>query len=140
MATNTVMSSQGNTANTTFESALNGAMTPMMMIDRDFTITYLNQSTTDLLSRHQDTLRTIFPGFDATQLIGQSIDQFHKNPSHQRQMLSDPNNLPYQTDIAVGPLKFNLNVTAVVDSSGNYTGNFLEWSDVTELRVSENNV
>ncbi len=140
MAANTVMSSQGNTADMNFGSALNGAMTPMMMIDRDFTITYLNQSTIDLLSRHQDTLRTIFPGFDSSKLMGQSIDQFHKNPAHQRQMLSDPNNLPYQTDITVGSLKFNLNVTAVVDSSGNYTGNFLEWSDVTELRVSEDNV
>ncbi len=137
MKINASEASKGNAIDNIFESALNGAMTPMMMIDRDFIITYLNQSTIDLLSKHQDTLRTIFPGFDATKLCGQSVDQFHKNPSHQRLLLSEPNNLPYRTDIAVGPLQFSLNITAVVDDSGTYKGNFLEWMDVTELRASE---
>ena len=121
-------------------SAVDGAMTAMMMIDRDFNVTYANKSTVDLLTKHQDTLRTIFPGFDVSNLIGANIDQFHKNPAHQRQMLSNPDNLPYQTDIEVGPLKFALNVTAIIDGSGNYTGNCLEWSDVTELRDKEDNV
>ena len=121
------------------KAAVNGAMTAIMMVDRDFNVTYANKSTIDLLGKHQDTLRTIFPGFEVSKLVGSCIDMFHKNPAHQRQMLSDPANLPYQTDIEVGPLTFALNVTAIVDEAGHYTGNSLEWSDVTEARKSEDN-
>jgi len=121
-------------------AAVDGAMTAMMMVDADFNITYANKSTTDLLAKHQDTLRSIYPGFDAGNLMGQCIDQFHKNPAHQRQLLANPINLPYQTDISVGPLKFSLNVTGITDEAGKLTSYCLEWSDVTEVRAKEDNV
>jgi len=119
------------------QGTIDGAMTAMMMIDRDFNITYANQSTIDLLTKHETTLASVFPGFKAANAVGTCIDSFHKNPAHQRQMLSDPDNLPYKTDIDIGPLKFSLNVTAIKDADGNYVGNALEWSDVTEARKQE---
>ena len=122
------------------QSAVDGAMTAIMMIDRDFNITYANASTVNLLKRHEATLQTIYPGFSADALIGTNIDDFHANPSHQRQLLANPNNLPYKTDITVGPLKFALNVTAQLDVAGNYIGNTLEWSDVTDARAKEEEV
>lgn len=118
-------------------SAIQGAMTSIMMIDRDFVITYVNDATTTMLRPYQDTLQKVFPGFDVDKLVGTNIDIFHKNPAHQRQLLSNPNNLPYSTDIAVGPLKFRLNVTATMDNNGNYIGNALEWANVTEVRQKE---
>ena len=121
-------------------SAVDNAMTAIMMIDRDFVITYANRATLDMLLEHETTLRSIYPGFQADKVIGACIDQFHKNPSHQRNLLKDPRNLPYSTDIAVGPLKFRLNVTAMIDDHGEYIGNTLEWSDVTELRQRESDV
>ncbi len=134
------LNSQDDVESTRMQAAVDGAMTAMMMVDRELVVTYANKATTDLLLKHQDTLRTIYPGFSANNLIGQCIDQFHKNPAHQRNVLGNPANLPYQTDIEVGPLKFALNVTAIVDGSGVYVGNCLEWSDVSELREKENNV
>jgi len=119
------------------QGMVDGAMTAMMMIDRDFNITYANDSTLNLLKENEAVLREAYPGFSADKILGSNIDTFHKNPGHQRQLLSDPNNLPYQTDIQVGPLKFSLNVTAVMDSGGNYIGNALEWSNVTEMRTKE---
>ena len=105
-----------------------------MMIDRDFTVTYLNKATEQLLKSHQDVFRSIWSWFDPQKVLGANIDQFHENPSHQRKLLSDPSNLPYRTDIQVGPLTFDLNVAAQLDSAGNYVGNTLVWSDVTEAR------
>ena len=119
------------------EGAINGAMTAIMMVDRNLTITYANEATVNLLKSHQEILRQIYPGFDADNLLGQCIDQFHANPAHQRKILSDPSNLPFQTDIKLGPLSINLNVTAIFDADGNYVGNNLEWSDVTEQRAKE---
>lgn len=121
-------------------SAVDGAMTAIMMIDRDFTITYANKSTIDMLTKHQDTLRSVYPGFNVANIMGACIDTFHRNPSHQRQLLSNPANLPYSTNIEVGPLIFRLNVTAMIDDAGNYIGNSLEWSDVTESSAKESEV
>ncbi len=118
-------------------SSVNGAMQAMMMIDRDFNVTYANQSTIDLLTKHEATLASVFPGFKACNIVGSNIDMFHKNPAHQRQLLANQANLPYQTDIAVGELKFALNVSAIVDDKGEYIGNTLEWRDVTEERAKE---
>jgi methyl-accepting chemotaxis protein len=115
--------------------ALDSAVTAVMMIDRDFTITYANQSTLDMLAEHEDTLRQIFPGFSVKGLVGSNIDTFHKHPQHQRQLLSDPSNLPFTTDITVGPLAFRLNVTAMRDEHGAYVGNMLEWHNVTEEKL-----
>lgn len=114
--------------------AVDGAMTAIMMVDRDFIVTYANKATEKLLQEHEATMREVFPGFSADNLVGSCIDSFHKNPRHQRDMLSDPSRLPYQTDINVGPLTFNLNVTAIIDDAGDYIGNALEWSDVTAER------
>lgn len=119
------------------QRAVDGAQTAMMMIDRDFNITYSNEATNELMLQHGDSLKALFPGFDPRKLVGTNIDIFHKNPAHQRQMLANPANLPFETDIVVGPLTFHIRVSAINDLEGNYVGNTLEWSDVTELRASE---
>jgi len=111
-----------------------GAKTSIMMIDRDFVVTYANKSTIDMLTEYEDTLREVFPAFKVADLIGANIDQFHKNPAHQRKLLADPANLPYNTDIEVGPLSFNLNVTAIMDADGDYIGTALEWANNTEAK------
>ncbi len=121
-------------------SAINNTMTPIMMVDREFVVTFANKATVDLLKKHEKVLQDVYAGFSADNLIGINIDIFHKSPAHQRKLLDDPRNLPYQTDIEVGPLKFELNVTAQTDPAGNYIGTTLEWSDVTELRAKESTV
>lgn len=119
---------------------IDGAMTSIMMIDRDFNITYINDSTIKMLTPYEATLKEAFPHIDLANMVGTNIDGFHKVPAHQRKLLADPNNLPYSTDITVGPLKFNLNVTAIFDPVGNYIGNGLEWADVTEMRAKEKQI
>lgn len=77
-------------------SALNAAQTALMMIDRDFNITYVNQKSIDLLKTHEGLFQSIWPNFRADEefLLGYCIDGFHANPAHQRQLLSNPSNLP----------------------------------------------
>ncbi len=120
-----------------FKVALNGVQTAIMMIDRDLKITYVNHGTKKLLKDNLDTFKKIWPNFDAENIVGQCIDQFHKDPSRQRTLLSNPSNLPFNTDIQVGDLSFSLTVSAQTDNRGNYIGNTLEWENVTELRKHE---
>jgi len=119
------------------QKAIDGAQTAMMMIDRDLKVTYANESTMEILVKYEDTLRSLYPNFRSDKLIGSCIDMFHKNPAHQRGLLGNPANLPYETDIVVGPLTFNIRVAAAHDLSGEYVGNVLEWADVTEKRKSD---
>jgi len=122
------------------QGAIEQSGTPVMMIDRDFNITYANQATLELLQKHEHTFSQVWPGFVANEksILGSCIDGFHKDPAHQRKLLDDPNNLPWQTDIKIADLTFELNVTSITDVHGNYIGNSLEWQDVTAARAQEN--
>lgn len=128
----------GRAVESTFKSAaFEGTTVALMMVDRDFMVTYVNEATKKLLSENVDAFRKFWPTFDPSQIVGSCIDMFHKNPAHQRQLLSDPSRLPYRTDISVGDLKFALNVSAVRDTKGEYVGNVLEWDNVTAIRTNE---
>jgi methyl-accepting chemotaxis protein len=120
------------------QGAIDQSGTASIMIDRDFNITYANAATLALLKQHEKTFAENWPGFSADEktIIGTNIDSFHKNPAHQRKMLADPNNLPYKTDITIKHLSFELNVTAIMNASGDYIGNALEWLDVTSERAN----
>jgi len=140
MKKNTVENKQSNNAIAQYQGALDQSATAFMMIDRDFNITYANAATLALLKAHEATFADNWPGFkaDADSVMGTNIDGFHKNPSHQRELLSDPNNLPYKTDISIKHLTFELNVSAITNGEGEYIGNALEWSDVTAERAQAN--
>ena len=133
-------SSANNDLAVQLQGALDQSATAIMMIDRDFKITYFNESSIQLLRKHESTFQKEWKDFkaDPKVLMGYNIDGFHKNPAHQRALLSDINNLPYSTDITIQHLTVELNVSAIKDAEGNYIGNSLEWSDVTEIRAQEN--
>jgi methyl-accepting chemotaxis protein len=118
-------------------TVVDDAEAAIMMIDRDFSITYANNATLKMLRDNIEEIRRVFPQIDPTKLIGANIDQFHKNPRMQRDLLANPANLPHKADIQVGPLTFALTVTATLDQQGNYIGNTLEWKNVTEVRRQE---
>lgn len=112
----------------------------VMVVDMDFVVTYVNDGTRKLMERHSESFRRLWPDFDPSKIIGTCIDRFHKAPAHQRQLLADPRNLPFRTDISVGDAKIQLYVTAILDERGKPSGFALEWSDVTTLRESAGQV
>ena len=106
----------------------------VMLVDNDLKITYLNQASKQLFGQHLTEFRKVWPTFDPAAMVGTCIDVFHRNPAHQRTMLANPANLPFRTDISVGPLKISLNVNAMRNAQGVNQGFMLEWADVTEIR------
>ena len=122
------------------QATVEGATTALMLVNRDLVITYANEATRTLLKRRESEIRKALPRFDASKLIGLCIDEFHKNPSHQRRMLSDVSNLPHAVDIKVGDLTFAIKVSAVKDALGKYIGNSMEWEDVTEQRDAQRQI
>jgi methyl-accepting chemotaxis protein len=107
----------------------------MMADPEDFTITYINQTSVNTLRP----LESLLPA-PSDKLIGVCIDVFHKNPSMQRKLLSDPNNMPHRAMISLGDEKLDLNVSAVTGQNGEYLGPMLSWSLITDQINIANNV
>ncbi len=100
----------------------------VMLCDRaDLRITYMNRSSLDALKSIEHALPC-----PADDILGQSIDVFHKNPEHQRRLLADPKNLPHKARITIGGEWLDLLVTAIHDAGGSYVGPMLTWSVVTD--------
>ncbi len=99
----------------------------VMLCDlKDLTITYANKASLEALKGIQHALSV-----PAEEIVGACIDIFHKNPAHQRALLTDPANLPYKAKIALGGEWLDLLVTALYDAKGDYVGPMLTWSVVT---------
>jgi methyl-accepting chemotaxis protein-1 (serine sensor receptor) len=117
--------------------ALDNVATNVMIADNDRKIIYMNKSIVDMLSVAEADIRKALPSFNVTQLMGASIDQFHKNPAHQQQMLSSFTN-NHRAQIVVGARTFKLSANPVIDNKGNRLGSVVEWADVTEqLKIDQ---
>ncbi|MBL4602721.1 MAG: hypothetical protein JKY84_08250, partial [Emcibacteraceae bacterium] len=100
----------------------------VMMCDPEtFVITYANKTCINTLSSIEQYLP-----IKASELIGTCIDVFHKDPSHQRRILSDPTKLPWSTRINVGPEILSLEISAITDDAGGYIGPMLTWEVITQ--------
>ncbi|WP_299508188.1 methyl-accepting chemotaxis protein [uncultured Roseobacter sp.] len=115
--------------------AFDDSNSAMMIVDPNMTITSCNRATKELLDLHHEEFRSVWSDFNPEAMVGHSIDRFHKNPAHQRAILSDPERLPWRTDISIGDLKFELNASYVQAEDGSYAGNILQWRDVTQERM-----
>ncbi|HVZ00510.1 MAG TPA: methyl-accepting chemotaxis protein [Dongiaceae bacterium] len=92
----------------------------------DFVIDYVNRSTVETLTKIEHVLPV-----KAANLVGTSIDVFHRNPQHQRQILSDAGRLPFKARISIGGEILDLLVTPIMDGP-RYVQPMLTWSLVTE--------
>jgi methyl-accepting chemotaxis protein len=120
------------------QTAMLSAMTSAVMtIDLDLVITYVNPAAHRLMKSVEARLRENFPSFNADNLVGVCIDDFHQNPSHQRRLLSDPANLPYAGTIDLGDVQFDLNVTPLFDDKGTFIGACQEWKNITDVLANE---
>ena len=93
----------------------------------DLVINYANQTSKNTLK----TIESLLP-CKAADIVGQCIDIFHKDPSHQRRLLADPSNLPWQSNISLGEHTLKLEVNPVRNAEGEYILAALCWSVVTE--------
>ena len=121
-------------ATDSFRQMVEGMPVNVMLCElSEFRITYMNEATRRTLG----SIEHVLP-IKVADMIGASLDVFHKNPGHQRRMLADPKNLPHKARISLGGEHLDLLVTAITDAAGRYTAAMLTWSLVTEQVQSEN--
>ncbi len=113
------------------QSGLANVTTNVMVADENNIIVYCNKSVVETLRRAQDDLRKDLPHFDADDLIGKSVDVFHKDPAHQQKLLSGLTTT-YRARITVGGRIFDLIANPALNQRGERVGTVVEWADRTE--------
>ena len=118
-----------------FERMLEELPFNVMRADTDLIIRYMNPSSSRTLKKVEHLLPC-----NVEEIVGKSVDIFHKNPAHQRRILGDPGNLPREADIQLGPETLHLSIAPLYDAARNYQGAMVTWEVVTEkLRLQQLN-
>ncbi|WP_020593096.1 methyl-accepting chemotaxis protein [Kiloniella laminariae] len=117
--------------NIRIKSALDSCQANVMVADVDLNIIYMNETMVAMMKNAESDIKRDLPNLDTNKLIGTNIDTFHKNPAHQRGMLSKLSSV-YKTRIEVGGRTFGLIAAPINDEKGNRLGTVVEWDDMTE--------
>lgn len=116
--------------NARVRSALDNVTTNVMIANNDRQIVYMNASVSAMLAEAETDLRKVFPNFDARNLRGTSMDGFHRNPAHQRDLLAGLQST-HRAQISVGGRTFALIANPVFGADGTRLGSVVEWKDRT---------
>ena len=125
--------------NLRIKNALDKCSTNVMIADASNHIIYMNETVTAMMQRNESELRKTLPQFNANKLVGELIDVLHKNPAHQRGMLSSMSGT-FRTQMKVGDLYFGLIANPIIDANGIRVGTVVEWADRTAEVGVENEV
>jgi len=121
-------------SNARIKSALDNCTTNVMIADNERNIIYMNKTVTSMMQNAESDLRKALPNFAVDKLMGGNMDQFHKNPEHQKRLLAGLTST-YRAQIEVGGRTFSLIANPVLSDAGERLGSVVEWNDRT-LEVS----
>ncbi|ALT78258.1 methyl-accepting chemotaxis protein [Paucibacter sp. KCTC 42545] len=122
--------------NARVKQALDICSTNVMIADPDGNIIYNNLSVAQMMQRNEGELRKALPAFDSRRIVGSNFDQFHRNPSHQRNLLGGLKS-EYKTEIKVSSLTFSLIANPITAADGTRLGTVVEWKDRTAEVAAE---
>lgn len=92
-----------------------------------FEIDYMNRHSTEVLTGLQEHLPVA-----VDQIVGSSIDIFHKDASGKRDLIADPQRLPHRARVCVGEETIELQISPIHALDGRYLGPMVSWKVVTE--------
>jgi methyl-accepting chemotaxis protein len=118
-------------------NALENASASVMVADENFNIVYANASAQKLFREAETDFRKDVPALQADRVVGSNIDIFHRNPAHQRRVLTELRGT-HVADIRIGTRSMRIATTAISDTNGRRLGTVVEWFDRTqEVRAEE---
>ena len=119
--------------------ALDNVSTGVMIANNERDIIYANKSVINILGKAEEDIRKQLPDFSVANLIGTNIDSFHKDPSHQTQLLSSLS-ICYTANLELSGRIMKLTACPVITKDGQRLGTVAEWQDCTNEIAIENEV
>ncbi len=127
------------TENARIRTALDRVTVGVMLADNDGKIIYGNDFAKSMFRTQAHEIRKSLPQFDPDKIVGDSFDLFHRNATHQRNMLAGLTSA-HTTDISLGSAVLRITANPVMDAGGTRVGTVVQWQDRTlEVKV-ENEV
>jgi methyl-accepting chemotaxis protein len=115
-----------------FRQMLDACPTSVIWADDQGIIRYVNVASQRLLKRIEHLLPVA-----AAQVVGQSMDVFHRNPSHQRRILAGLRGSSHSASFALGPEILELTAISTPCEGASCSGFMVTWDIVTERRRQE---
>lgn len=104
----------------------------LMIGDTEGNIIYMNEAVFSMLRANEKEIQRQIPGFNVNTLIGTNIDNFHKNPSHQHNILGNLRST-HKASLDLSSRIFDLYITPTFDKEGNTINYIVEWFDKTSI-------
>ena len=117
--------------NARIRQAIDGSTTNVMIADADRNVVYMNQAVENMLRRAESQIRQDLPDFSVDKVLNNSIDRFHKDPSHQMNMLNRLQGT-HRAQITIGDQTFSLVANPIFAEDKTRLGTVVEWINRTE--------
>ena len=111
-------------SNQRFRWAIDAAPVGIVVSDADLKAVYQNPASESGFLQLES-----FDYFHA-QVLGESISSLYPDPSSAASILSDPDRLPYDADVLVGPHRLHFLATPTFDEDEEFAGILLIWEEV----------
>lgn len=120
-------------------TALDNVSTNVMMADNDLNVVYMNKSIRKMFQDGEREITKELSRFNLGAMMGSNIDNYHKNPSHQRGILASFTTT-HRTKITIGGRHFGLIANPIINEKGERLGSVVEWSDNTNMVAVQNEI
>ncbi|CZF80757.1 Methyl-accepting chemotaxis protein I [Grimontia celer] len=117
--------------NARVRQALDCVSNNIMMANSEHQVIYINNAAQEMLIDAKDDFKQELPHFDPEDVVGHSIDLFHKDPHHQRQILENVTE-SFTSEFFVGNKVMAINAQPMFDDEGERIGTVIEWTDRTD--------
>ena len=119
------------------KQALDNVSSGVMVADNGLNIIYTNSTVLETFKNAESDIQRELPNFKADELLGANIDQFHKNPAHQRNLI--PNlNTTMKSTLVIGGRYMDFIANPVLNDDGERIGTVVEWVDRThEVKIEQ---
>ncbi len=111
-------------------SALDNVTTPVLIMDINFKVIYLNQSCYRFFKKEEAALREELSQFNADNLLGNAVDCLHKNPQNHRQFLQQLTHSEW-AKLELDNRHIEYFVTPVINKKGEQIGYVKEFNNRT---------
>jgi methyl-accepting chemotaxis protein len=115
---------------------LNILSSPLMIADADKIIRFVNESAYKMFEAIEADIRRDIPKFSARNILGKSIDDFHREPENARSIVESMRT-QHTSQIEIGGKHLSFSATPVFDTKGALQCAFVEWRDRTDVMVQK---
>lgn len=119
------------------KQALDNVSSSVMVADNDLNIIYMNERVLETFKNAESDIQKDLPDFKTDELLGANIDQFHKNPAHQRNLVPKLTGT-MKSNLIIGGRHMDFIANPVMSNEGDRIGTVVEWLDRThEVKIEQ---